>query len=105
MAKETNAPTGTSVANTTTNSEALEVENVSASESSETTTMAELKGIRYTGGATARHITADDFKGVGVTAKGDLTWDASNGYVVPADDINAATRDYLVKDGEFEVVK
>lgn len=65
--------------------------------------MDELVGVRYTGHANLRSFTVKDFEGVDIKAKGDLEF-KGNGSVVPISKVNADTLDYLLADGEYEVV-
>lgn len=64
--------------------------------------MAELEGIRYTGMADSKTLTAADLESLGVeNPKGDLVWDDHNGKVVLTGEFNAATRDVLLADPDF----
>jgi TolB-like protein len=83
-----------------------------ASESSELTqtatedvpTMAALKGVRYIGRGDVRKISADDLVRSGVNEpKGDLVWNAKNEFFVPANQLNAATRDFLATQSDFRI--
>lgn len=107
MATTTNKTPDTAPA-TDNASETPQVELAKAPETpAEDVTMADLVGIRFTGYAgqgSSRSISIEDFKGVGVNAPKDLVWNHENGFTVPAGDVNAAVRDYLVMDGEFELV-
>lgn len=67
--------------------------------------MADLQGVRYTGFADVKLLTAQDLQSMGVDSpKGGLRWDASNGFTVGADQINAATRDVLAATKDFTVL-
>lgn len=65
--------------------------------------MSELTGIRYVGQADVKELTAADLESLGVeNPKGDLRWSkADNGFVVPTEQFNAATRDVLLEDPNF----
>lgn len=70
----------------------------------ETPTMADLKGVRYTGIADVRLLSVDDLRGVGVqNPKGDLEFSHENGHFVPASEINAETRDWFATQPDFVV--
>ena len=59
--------------------------------------MAEMQGIRYTGMADVKRLSFADLEAIsGAEAKGDLEWSADNGFIVPAKDFNASTRDALL---------
>lgn len=64
--------------------------------------MAELQGIRYTGMSDERHITTKDLESLGIeNPKRDLSWTKANSHFIPASEINAATRDWLVSQSDF----
>lgn len=109
MATTTNTPSGTNVTNTPDPTSAAPATDAAATpagapDAEAKVTLAELKGIKYTGRSSIRSISAAEFASVGVDTKTDLVWDASNGFVVKTEDVNAAVRDYLAKDSEFELV-
>lgn len=69
--------------------------------------MAELTGIKYTGGHDVRSLSVADLKTLGVdVAKSEdgLTWSAANDFIVPIAEVNAATVDALRTLPEFELV-
>jgi hypothetical protein len=115
MATSSTSPTpGEASASTTPTSEAPAVEApqvLSADEqaledalAAQRPNMRELDGVKFTGYADSRTLTVDDFKGVGVEAKGDLVFNRDNGFTAKISEVNADTLDYLLGDGEFEVV-
>ena len=66
--------------------------------------MSELQGIKYVGMADVKSVTAYDLQSMGVEdPKGDLTWSADNGFIVPTSEFNAATRDKLLSNKDFVV--
>lgn len=82
-----------------------EVATVEGTDAAETPTMAELDGIRYIGMADTKTLTKQELESLGAEEpKGDLTWDASNGKVVPTKEFNASTRDVLLADSRNFVV-
>jgi hypothetical protein len=66
-------------------------------------TMKDLLGVRYTGTANTRNLSQIDLERVGVESKGDLVWSADNDWFVIADELNAATRDFLATQPDFRV--
>lgn len=63
--------------------------------------------IVYTGGATTRKISVDEFKeGAGITAPNDLVWGRQNRKRVPFSELNQEVLDYLLEEHptEFKVV-
>lgn len=73
----------------------------------EVPTMADLAGIRYVGMADVKTLSTNDLVAMGVAGgppKGDLRWDASNGFVVQTGEFNAATRDVLLANKDFVAV-
>jgi hypothetical protein len=63
-------------------------------------------GVRYLGSSDERVLTKADLAAVGIRAKRDVVWDASNDHLVPIDALNAATVDYLAGDSaEFMIVE
>lgn len=115
MATSSNSPTpGEASASTTPASEAPAVESttpLSADEqaledalAAQRPNMAELSGVKFTGYADSRTLTVADFEGVGVKAKGELVFNRDNGFTAKISEVNAETLDYLLGDGEFEVV-
>ncbi len=82
-----------------------QVATVEGTDAAETPTMAELDGIRYIGMADTKTLTKQELESLGAEEpKGDLTWDASNGKVVPTKEFNASTRDVLLADSRNFVV-
>lgn len=80
------------------------VDEVEGTDAAETPTMAELGGIRYIGMADTKTLTKQDLESLGAEEpKGDLSWDASNGKVVPTKEFNASTRDVLLAIPDFVV--
>lgn len=64
--------------------------------------MADLRGIRYIGKADRKTITVGDLVSLGIeNPKGDLVWSSENSNFVLADEVNAATRDWLAKQPDF----
>jgi hypothetical protein len=69
--------------------------------------MSDLAGIRYVGMADVKVLTTNDLVAMGVAGgppKGDLRWDASNGFIVQTGEFNAATRDVLLANKDFVAV-
>ena len=68
-------------------------------------TMRELEGVRYIGLSDVRSISIAELERAGVSdAKVDLVWSAENEFLVPASDLNAATRDLLATQSDFDIV-
>jgi hypothetical protein len=61
----------------------------------------DITGVRYIGTADARSLTTRDLETVGVEARGDLSWDASNGKFVPKEELNADTLHWLAAQPDF----
>lgn len=114
MATSSNSPTPGESSSTTPSSAAPAVEApvaLSADEQAledalaeQRPNMDELSGVKFIGRADSRSFTVADFDGVGVKAKGDLLFNRDNGFTAKISEVNADTLDYLLGDGEFEVV-
>lgn len=64
----------------------------------------ELKDIQYTGEASLRTITKEDWLTLGIEHD-DLEWNFHNNFRIPAEDISDGARSYLLKkDGRFKLV-
>jgi hypothetical protein len=66
---------------------------------SEVPSMKDLNGIKYTGYASERTISAADLKSAGIDHDKDLVWNADNGFTVESKDLSAAVRDLLLAPG------
>lgn len=61
--------------------------------------MKDLKGIRYSGMADHRVLTAEDLERIGVPkdqVQTELVWNKDNDFLVPITDVNAATLDAVI---------
>lgn len=88
-----------------TNKNAAELETATSLATEAVPTMRELEGVRYIGTSNVREISAEALAGAGIEdAKGDLRWSSENEFFVPASDLNAATRDFLASQTDFDIV-